>query len=56
MIFPVGGMLIGAIVGALTAKLKGGKPFDLLQWGAVFAMIFGVIGLFILVFIERSYT
>lgn len=56
MIFPMGGMLIGAIFGALMAKLKGGKTLDLLQWGGVFAMIFGLIGLFALIFIERSYV
>lgn len=56
MIFPMAGMLIGAIVGALMAKMKGGKMLDLLQWAGVFAMIFGLIGLFALVFVERSYT
>ncbi|SEW05634.1 hypothetical protein SAMN04488515_0846 [Cognatiyoonia koreensis] len=56
MIFPLGGMLIGAILGAITAKLKGGKTLDLLQWGAVFAILFGMVGLFVLVFFERSFT
>lgn len=54
MIYPLAGLLFGAISGALTAKLRGGKVFDLLQWSAVFAIIFGLIGLFILVGIERS--
>ncbi|MDO7558398.1 MAG: hypothetical protein MUR46_11370 [Loktanella sp.] len=54
MIFPLAGLLIGAILGALRAKMRGGTTFDLLQWGAVFAMGFGLIGLFILVFIERA--
>ncbi|WP_458790324.1 hypothetical protein [Yoonia sp. MH D7] len=54
MIYPLAGLLIGAVIGALRAKSRGGKMFDLLQWGAVFAMIFGLIGLFILVFIERA--
>ena len=48
MIFPLAGLLIGAILGALRAKMRGGTTFDLLQWGAVFAMGFGLIGLFIL--------
>lgn len=56
MIYPLAGLLIGAIVGALSAKSRGGKTLDLLQWAAVFAMIFGLIGLITLVFIERSYT
>ena len=56
MIYPLIGLLIGAIVGAIRAKLRGGKTLDILQWSAVFAMIFGLIGLFTLVFIERNLT
>ena len=56
MIYPLSGIVIGVIVGALRAKMRGGKLLDVLQWGAVFGMIFGLIGLFILVMIERSYT
>jgi hypothetical protein len=54
MIYPLAGLLIGAIFGVIMAKRKGGKRLDLLQWGAVNAIIFGVIGMFILVFIERA--
>ena len=54
MILPLGGLLIGAIIGILGANAKGGKTLDKLQWGAVFAMIFGLIGLFILIMIERA--
>ncbi len=56
MIFPLSGILIGAAIGAMRAKARGGNTRDMLQWAAVFAMIFGLIGLFTLVFIERSYT
>ena len=56
MILPFGGILIGAILGVLMAKVKGGKTLDMLQWAAVLGMICGLIGLFALVFIERSYT
>ena len=56
MIYPLAGLVIGAIVGAVRAKLRGGKTLDMLQWSAVFAMIFGLIGLFALIFIERSVT
>jgi len=56
MIFPFGGLLFGACLGALMAKLKGGKTLDLLQWAAVFGIICALIGLFVLVFIERSYV
>ncbi len=54
MIFPLAGMLIGAILGIIGARRRGGKVLDLLQWGAVLAMIGGLIGLFTLVFIERA--
>jgi len=55
MIFPLAGLLLGAAFGALRAKRRGGKTLDLLQWGAVFALIFGIIGLFAMVFIDRAY-
>lgn len=54
MIFPLGGLVLGALFGFWRAKSKGGKVLDLLQWSAVFALIGTVIGLFILVAIERS--
>ncbi|MEJ6398092.1 hypothetical protein [Yoonia sp. 208BN28-4] len=56
MIYPLAGLILGALFGAIRAKSKGGKMLDLLQWGAVNAMIGGVLGLFILVFIERAAT
>ena len=55
MIFPLTGMLLGAIIGAYRAKSKGGKGKDIAQWAIVFAIIFGLIGLFLLIFIERSF-
>ena len=56
MIYPLAGLLFGAAFGAFRAHARGGTMLDKLQWGVVFAMIFGLIGLFVLVFIERSYT
>lgn len=55
MIFPLAGLVLGAMFGAFRARARGGKTLDMLQWGAVMAMIFGLIGLFVLIFIERSY-
>ena len=55
MIFPLTGMFFGAIVGAYRARARGGKLFDLLQWGAVFAIMFGIVGLFVLIIIDRSF-
>ena len=56
MIYPLSGLLIGAILGALGARRRGGKRLDLLQWAAVGAVMGGIVGLFVLVFIERSYV
>ena len=54
MIFPLLGMLIGAIFGVVMAKRRGGVTLDLVQWGVVNTIIFGVIGMMILVIIERA--
>ena len=54
MIYPLAGLLIGAIFGGLMARRKGGNRLDVLQWAAVNAMIFGVLGMLVLIFIERS--
>lgn len=55
MIYPLGGLLLGALFGALRARMRGGKTLDLVQWAAVYALIGGMIGLFVVVFIDRSY-
>jgi uncharacterized protein YqgC (DUF456 family) len=56
MIYPLAGLLIGAVLGSLGARQRGGKSLDLVQWAAVGAIIGGLIGLFVLVFVERSYV
>ena len=56
MIYPLGGLLLGAILGAVRARMRGGTLLDMLQWAAVFAIIFGLIGLFVLIAVERSYA
>ncbi|WP_194094884.1 hypothetical protein [Marivivens aquimaris] len=55
MIYPLAGIVLGIIVGAVRAKMRGGKVLDMIQWAAVYAMIFGIIGLFIVIGIDRSY-
>jgi uncharacterized protein YqgC (DUF456 family) len=54
MIFPLLGLLIGAALGALGARRRGGARLDLLQWAAVGAIIGGLGGLFVLMAVERS--
>lgn len=54
MILPLGGLLIGAALGAIAARARGGRVLDLLQWAAVWAMMGGVVGLFILIALSRG--
>ncbi|WP_394152502.1 hypothetical protein [Loktanella salsilacus] len=54
MIFPLGGIVLGALIGAFRAKKRGGTVMDMLQWGTAFAVMLGIIGLFVLVFMQRA--
>ncbi|MBS1304178.1 hypothetical protein [Loktanella sp. SALINAS62] len=56
MIYPLGGLLIGALIGVWRAWSNGGNARDMAQWAGSFAILFGIIGLFVLIFIERSYV
>lgn len=56
MIFPLAGILLGAFLGAYQAKSRGGKRLDMLQWGAVFAILFGLIGMFVVIMLQRIAT
>ena len=56
MIYPLAGLLIGALLGALGARRQAGRRLDVLQWAAVGAIIGGLLGLFVLIFIERSFA
>lgn len=47
------GILGGAAYGAFTALRRGGRKLDALQYGAAFAVAFGLLGLVISVFLDR---
>lgn len=49
----VGAVLLGAILGALKAKKRGGNLADKLQYGAVLAIFFGILAVFANVMIYR---
>lgn len=51
--FVIGGLALGAIGGGLRARLRGGKVADIVQYAAVYAIIFGLIGLFLTLFLDR---
>jgi uncharacterized membrane protein YfcA len=54
MIYPLAGLLIGALLGALGARRRNGVGLDLAQWAAVGAIIGALVGLFLLIVIQRS--
>ena len=47
------GILGGAAYGAITALRRGGRRLDALQYGAGYAIAFGLLGLAISVFLDR---
>ena len=51
--FVIGGVLLGAIGGGLRARSRGGKPADIAQYATVYGILFGVIGLFITIYLDR---
>ncbi|MGB3409208.1 MAG: hypothetical protein WBA67_17130 [Jannaschia sp.] len=50
---PIITAVLGAIAGALTARRRGGKTFDVLQYAAVWAIIAGLLGLIALIVLAR---
>ncbi|WP_281859695.1 hypothetical protein [Litoreibacter halocynthiae] len=51
---PLIGMLLGALLGAVVAKRKGGNRLDMAQYAGGFAIIFGLIGLFVAIYLARA--
>lgn len=45
---------IGAVIGILQAKRRGGKALDMAQYAGVYAMIFGILGVVVQLIIIRS--
>jgi hypothetical protein len=46
-------IVLGALIGYLRAARRGGSRFDRLQYAAVHAIFFAIIGLFVTIFILR---
>ena len=51
--FVIGGLLLGSIGGGLAARRRGGRPADIAQWAAGFGILFGLLGLFVTIFLDR---
>jgi len=54
MIFPLGGLIIGGVLGAVMAARRGGRVLDMAQWAAVMAIILGLVGLTVMVILDRA--
>jgi hypothetical protein len=51
--FVIGGLILGAIGGGLRAKARGGRRADIAQYAAVYGILFGLIGLFVTIYLDR---
>lgn len=49
----IGGILAGAILGALIARKRGGKPADIAQYAAASGMAFGVVAMIATIVLHR---
>jgi hypothetical protein len=47
------GALFGGIYGALLARKREGSKLDMAQYAAGFGIAFGLVGLFLTIFVER---
>lgn len=47
------GLIIGAILGGTIAVRRKGKALDILQYAAVFAIIFAIVALFVTIILHR---
>ena len=50
----IGGLVMGAIGGGVTAWRRGGKAADIALYAAVFAILLGLLGLFGTIMVDRS--
>jgi len=49
----IAGVVLGAILGALTAKRRGGKLVDIAQYATASAMAFGIVAMIATVVLHR---
>jgi hypothetical protein len=47
------GLVLGGTWGALSARKRGGNRFDMAQYAAAYGIIFGLVGLFATIGLER---
>jgi hypothetical protein len=47
-------MVLGILIGSFTAKNRGGRKLDILQYGTVYGIAFTLVGVFATIIIERN--
>ena len=52
----IAGLILGAVLGGMTAARRGGKRLDILQYAAGFGIAFCLLGVFLTIFLERMAT
>lgn len=50
----IGGLILGAIIGGLTARRRKGNRLDIAQYAAGYGLAFALVGLIITVMIDRA--
>ncbi|WP_168219792.1 hypothetical protein [Pseudotabrizicola formosa] len=48
------GLVLGVVLGAYTARKRGGNRLDMAQYAAGYAIALMLLGLFVTIFIERA--
>ena len=48
------GLVLGILIGSFTAKNRGGRKLDILQYGAAYGIAFTLVGVFVTIIIERN--
>lgn len=51
MVFLGGWFILGAVIGAVTARRRGGRKLDAVHYGAIYGIMFTLIGLFVDIFL-----
>ena len=46
--------IAGALIGGANAKRRGGTKLDIAQYAGSYALAFGIVGLFVTVFLMRA--
>lgn len=49
----IAALIMGVVLGALDARRRGGNRKDMAQYAAVYAIIFGLLGVFATIALER---